>query len=197
MTKKWKYWVGHLILNKGGQSYPHPGANGPLIEQPVCKPDSTMPVSDRSHWGMLTIDIKQVEWYAAQHRAWGIAVYFENLHSDNDVEQGLPVFSREGEFIGFLYNPADADLAQSELVERDRRAAEWLKHCAVIRAESDVLHETIKARCNKAGCTFRFGYDGCARSESYACVELIKHYRRVRDEENIRASLSGRLSARL
>jgi len=26
---------------------------------------------------MLTTDIKQVEWYAAQYRAWGVAVYFE------------------------------------------------------------------------------------------------------------------------
>jgi hypothetical protein len=26
MTRKWKYWIGQLILDKGGQGYPDPGA---------------------------------------------------------------------------------------------------------------------------------------------------------------------------
>jgi hypothetical protein len=138
---------------------------------------------------MLTTDIKQVEWYAAQYRAWGIAVYFENLHADDDVEPGLPVFSREGEFMGFLYDPSDADPAQSELDERSRRAAEWSKRCAVLHAEETKLLETIKARCAKSGCTMRFGY-GCPRSQHKhgGCVELIKHHRKARDEENRHAS---------
>jgi hypothetical protein len=69
MKVKWKYWVGHLILDQGSQGYPGPGANGPCIDRPVHKPGSTMPVSDRKHWGMLTTDIKQVEWYVAQFKA--------------------------------------------------------------------------------------------------------------------------------
>ena len=36
---------------------------------------------ERIHYGILTTDIKQVEWYAAQYRAWGVAVYFENLRA--------------------------------------------------------------------------------------------------------------------
>lgn len=108
-TGKWKYWVDCLILDKGGQGYPRPGANGPRIDRPICKPGSTMPVSDRTHYGMITTDIRQVEWYITQYRAWGIAVYFHDLRADDDVEQGLPVFSREGEFIGFLYDASDAE----------------------------------------------------------------------------------------
>jgi hypothetical protein len=42
-------------------------------------------------------------WYAAQLRAWGVAVYFENLHAYDDDQTGLPVF-RDGEFIGWLYD---------------------------------------------------------------------------------------------
>jgi hypothetical protein len=189
MTRKWKYWVGHLILDKGGQGYPRPGANGPRIDPPVCKPGSTMPVSDRTHWGMLTTDIKQVEWYVAQYKAWGVAVYFENLHADDDVERGLPVFSREGEFTGRLYDPADADLAQSELDERRRRGAECSKQREAAAVKEAELREIIKARCAKSGCTMRFGY-GCPRSEHKhgGCVELIKHCRRARDEENRHAS---------
>jgi hypothetical protein len=184
MTGKWKYCVGHLILDKGGQGYPHPGANGPRIDQPVCKPGSTMSVSSRTHWGMLTTDIKQVEWYVTQYKAWGVAVYCDLY--DDDVER-LPVF-REGEFIGWLYDPADADLAQSELVERERRAAEWSKHCAVISAKEIKLLATIKARCAKSGCTKRFGYDPRSEHKHGGCVELIKHHRRARDEENRQAS---------
>jgi hypothetical protein len=189
MTRKWKYWVGHLILDKGGQGYPRPGANGPPIEPPVCKPGSTMPVSDRTHWGMLTTDIKQVEWYVAQYRAWGVAVYFENLHADDDVERGLPVFSRDGEFIGWLYDPADADLAQSELDERERRAAEWREHCAVISAKEIKLLAAIKTRCIESGCSKKFG-EGCPRGKhKYAgCVELAEYHRKARDEENSHAS---------
>jgi hypothetical protein len=150
MTRKWKYWVGHLILDKGGQGYPHPSANGPRIDSPVCKPGSTMGVSDRTHWGMLATDIKQVEWYVAQFKAWGVAVYCDPYDDyDDDVER-LPVF-REGEFIGWLYDPADADLAQSELDERDRRAAEWSKHCAVLHARGEEHAEIIK-RLKAKGC---------------------------------------------
>jgi hypothetical protein len=184
MTGKWKYWVGHLILDKGGQGYPHPGANGPRIDQPVCKPGSTMSVSDRTHWGMLTTDIKQVEWYVAQYKAWGVAVYCDLYDDDDDDVERLPVF-REGEFIGWLYDPADADLAQSELDERDRRAAECSKQREAAAVKEAELRETIKARCAKSGCTMRFGY-GCLRSEHKhgGCVELIKHHRRARDEED-------------
>jgi hypothetical protein len=187
-TGKWKYWVGHLILDKGGQGYPDPGTIGPRIDRPACKPGATMPVSDRSHWGMITTDIKQVEWYAAQKRAWGVAVYFENLHADDDDEKGLPVF-RNGRFIGWLYDPADVDLAQSELDERERRAAEWREHCAVIHAERTKLLATIKARCIESGCSKKFG-EGCPRGKhKYSgCVELAEHHRRARDEENRLAS---------
>ena len=90
---------------------------------------------------------------------------------------------------GWLYDPADADLAQSELDERDRRAAECSKQREAAAVKEAELRETIKARCAKSGCTMRFGY-GCPRSEHKhgGCVELIKHYRRARDEENRHAS---------
>jgi hypothetical protein len=132
-------------------------------------------------------DIKQVEWYAAQQKAWGVAVYFENLHADDDVER-LPVF-REGEFIGWLYDPADADLAQSELVERERRSAEWSKHCAVISAKEIKLLATIRARCIESGCSKKFG-EGCPRGKHKhsGCVELAEHHRSERDEEGRQAS---------
>jgi hypothetical protein len=179
-TGKWKYWVGHLILNKGGQRYPDPGANGLRIDRPVCKPGSTMPVSSWSFWGMLTTDIKQVEWYAAQYKAWGVAVYFEDLHAYDDDQTGLRVF-RDGEFIGWLYDPADADLAQSELDERDRRAAEWREHCAVTSAKEAKLRAIIKARCVESGCSKKIG-EGCPRSEYKhgGCVEIIEYCRKER-----------------
>jgi hypothetical protein len=187
-TGKWKYWVGHLILDRGRQGYPYPDADGPPIDQPVCKPGATMPVSGRTHWGMITTDIKQVEWYAAQYRAWGVAVYFENLHADDGDKRGLPVFC-DDEFIGWLYNPADADLAQSELDERERRAAERREHCAVVSAKGEKLHATIKARCIESGCSKKFG-EGCPRSEHKhgGCVELIDYYRRRERDDEIRPS---------
>jgi hypothetical protein len=119
-------------------------------------------------------------WYVAQYKAWGVAVYCDLYDDDDDVER-LPVF-REGEFIGWLYDPADADLAQSELDERDRRAAECSKQREAAAVKEAELRETIKARCAKSGCTMRFGY-GCPRSEHKhgGCVELIKHHRRARD----------------
>jgi hypothetical protein len=174
---KWKYWVGHLTLDQGGQGYPRPGANGPHIERPICKPGSTMPVSNKNQHGMLTNDIKQVEWYVAQYKAWGLAVYCDPDDYDDYVER-LPVF-REGKYIGSLYDPADADLAQSELDERDRRAAERGNEREAAAVKEAELREVIKARCAKSGCTMRFGY-GCPRSEHKhgGCVELIKHFRR-------------------
>jgi hypothetical protein len=137
---------------------------------------------------MLTTDIKQVEWKAAQWRAWGVAVYFENLLAYEDDQTGLPVF-RDGEFIGWLYDPADADLAQSELDERERRAAEWREHCAVISAKEAKILATIKARCIESGCSKKFG-EGCPRGKhKYAgCVELAEYHRKARDEENRHAS---------
>jgi hypothetical protein len=132
---------------------------------------------------MITTDIKQVEWYAAQYRAWGVAVYFENLRAYDDDQTGLPVF-RGGEFLGWLYDPADADLAQAELDERERRAAEWREHCAVISAKEAKIFAAIKARCIESGCRHNPG-EGCPRSEHRhgGCVEIIKHHKRARDEE--------------
>lgn len=146
-----------------------------------------MPVSDRTHYGTITTDIKQVEWYAAQYRAWGAAVYFANLRAHNDDQRGLTVF-RDGEFIGWLYDPADADLAQSELDERERRAAEWRDHCAVVSAKEARILATIKARCIESGCSKKIG-EGCPRSEYKhgGCVEIIKHCKRTRDEETRQA----------
>jgi hypothetical protein len=164
---KWKYWIGYLILDQGAQGYPRLGDNGPHIDQPIRKLGSTMPVSDRTHYGVLTNDIEQVEWYAAQYKTWGAAVYFENLYAD-DTDNFTPS----------LYDPADADLAQSELDERERRAAEWRAHCEVINANGAERRETIKAWCTESGCAMRFGY-GCPRSEhkNGGCVELIKYYK--------------------
>jgi hypothetical protein len=180
MTGKWKYWVGHLILDQGGQGYPRPGANGPVIDRPAYKADSTTLVSDRSHYGILTTDMKQVEWYVAQYRAWGFAIYFEDLHSDNDdAAERPPVFSRGGEFIGFLHDACDAERAQSELGERDRRAAERCQQRKAAAVKEAQLRETVKTRCAKYGCTMRVGY-GCPRSEHKhgGCVELSKHFRK-------------------
>jgi len=123
-TGKWKYWVGHLILDKGGQGYPDPGTIGPRIDRPACKPGATMPVSDRSHWGMITTDIKQVEWYAAQKRAWGVAVYFENLHADDDDEK--PASTAPAGAPRTIENRVGRTLCPIRLLRQFRT---WFHHC--------------------------------------------------------------------
>jgi hypothetical protein len=197
MPRTWKYWVGRLIL--GGHGYPHSGTNGPRIDRPVSKADSTMPVSNRTHYGILTNDIKQVEWYAAQYKAWGVAVYCEPYDDDDEDVERLPVY-RGGKFIGRLYDPADAELAQSELDERDRRVAECRRQAEADAVKAAERREIIKARCAKSGCAMRpFGH-GCPRSEHDrgGCVELIKYYRMARDEETeTPANRGGRATARV
>ena len=79
-NSKWKYWVGTLIdghkiiddrpLDK--DSCRIGPAPPPIYPQP--KMGNSMPVSSTNFWGILTNDIKVVEWYVAEQRAHGVAV---------------------------------------------------------------------------------------------------------------------------
>jgi hypothetical protein len=45
---------------------------------------NSIPVSETNSWGILTNDIKVVEWYVAEQKAHGVAIYFTEERKDHD-----------------------------------------------------------------------------------------------------------------
>jgi hypothetical protein len=181
LTKKskFKYWVGELIDGheiiddrpRDKDNCRIGPAPPPIYPQP--KMGNSMPVSDKNCYGILTNDIKVVEWYVAERKAHGVAVYFEEERKDDDEdgdgeyysfgrkdEDGkvTPVFhdDYDGRFIGFLYDRADYATAIEELAYRDKYHTK--PRLAAIKAndERDALEAAeIKARCEASGCKGR------------------------------------------
>jgi hypothetical protein len=143
--RKYKYWAGHLI---GGHDE-HTTIAKTLPPPPPLSmlPPSSMPVSDMNFWGVLTNDIKVVEWYVARLKACGIAAYFDEerdgfCHPREDDADAVAIHGErfaDGWGTGFsrwLYDPVDEDLAYRELAYRNKERADLL-----VRVEAKRLAE--------------------------------------------------------
>jgi hypothetical protein len=191
---KWKYWVGELIDGRERAYDPRPLDEnrcriGPAPPPPFPQPKmgNSMPVSSKNFWGILTNDLKVVEWYAACRKARGIAVYFDEEYKDEEDGEyywtgredpdgdTCPIY-HNGEFIGFLYDAADEDLANRELAYRDQFRADKLARIEINNAAREKHHAAMKLRCIANGCGNRKSGARCPHSEKpHTCAETDRY----------------------
>jgi len=198
LTKKskFKYWVGTLIdgheiiddrpLDKDSCRI---GPAPPPIYPPP-KMGNSMSVSSKNFWGILTNDIKVVEWYVADHKAHGVAVYFTEEHKDDDESGGgeyyfyprqdengesAPIY-HDGKCIGCLYDRADTQTALAELAYRDKYRAERSAKEEADSAARAIEDAEIKERCKASGCVRKWG-EPCKHTLKFSrCPEYLRYH---------------------
>jgi hypothetical protein len=193
---KYKYWVGELIhgheiidgrpLDKDNCPI---GPAPPLIYPPPMMGNS-MPVSSKNFWGMLTNDIKVVEWYVAERKAHGVAVYYDEERIDDDEsgdgeyycyaredENGeSALIYHDGEFIACLYDRADTQIAHAELAYRDKYRAECSAKLEADSAARAIEDAEIKERCKASGCVRKWG-EPCKHTLKFSlCPEYLRYH---------------------
>ena len=198
LTKKskFKYWVGALIdgheiiddrpLDK--DSCRIGPAPPPIYPKP--KMGNSMPVSETNFWGILTNDIKVVEWYVAERKANGVAVYFTEERKDDDEDgdgeyycypredengESAPIY-HDGKFIDCLYDRADTQTALAELAYRDKYRAERSAKVQADSAARAIEDAEIEERCKASGCVRKWG-EPCKHTLKFSrCPEYLRYH---------------------
>jgi len=198
LTKKskFKYWVGtltdgHEIIDDrplDKDSCRIGPAPPPIYPQP--KMGNSMPVSDKNCYGILTNDIKVVEWYVAERKAHGVAVYFTEERKDDDEDgdgeyycypredengESAPIY-HDGECIGWLYDRVDTQTALAELAYRDKYRAERLAKVQADNAARAIENAEIDERCKASGCVRKWG-EPCKHTLKFGlCPEYLRYH---------------------
>jgi hypothetical protein len=152
---------------------------------------NSMPVSSKNFYGILTNDIKVVEWFVAERKADGVAVYFDEERKDDDEDadgeyywypredengESAPIY-HDGIFIGFLYDRADTQIALAELAYRDQFRAEELARIEIDNAAREKHSAAMKLRCIANGCGNKKWGARCPHSEkSSICAEIDRYF---------------------